>query len=118
MKPPAFELFNMYYLGLTPKFEARFYNLNSIGRHYNVSVQEVEAWLKGYKIPPEIFEHIDFNVAIAHGKAQELGLLGTPKEAEEFARTAFQEAVKALENYSDKAHFEDVNYDDIWGDEK
>ncbi len=118
MKPSAFELFCMYYLGLTPEFQARFYNINSVARHYGVSAQDVESWLEEYHLQPSLFPHIDFNVAKAHGEAQELGLFGTPDEAREFARKTFQQVIAALDTYSENKWFEDVDYEDIWGDGK
>ncbi len=118
MKPSAFQLFCMYYLGLTPEYRARFYNVNSVANHFGVSPREVEDWLFDYHIQPSIFSRIDFNVARAHGKAQELGMFHSTDEARGFARKTFQEVVSALDTYSEKAYFEDVEYDDIWGDFK
>ena len=118
MKPSAFELFCMYHLGLTPEFQARFHNLNAVARHYGVSPREVEGWLLDFHISPSYFPRIKFNLAEAHAKAQEIALVSTPDDARSFARRTFQEVLTALDTYSDKAYFEDVDYDDIWGDHK
>jgi hypothetical protein len=118
VKPSAFELFCMYYLGLTPEFQARFYNLNAVARHYGVSPREVEGWLLDFHISASYFPRIEFNLAEAHGKAQEVALFSSRDDARAFARKTFQEVLTALDTYSDNAYFEDVDYNDIWGDSK
>ena len=116
MKPSAFELFCMYHLGLTPEFQAKFHNLGSVARHYGVSSGEVEVWLEEYRLKPELFLHVDFNLARAHAEAQEIGLFGSPAEAEAFARQTYEKLQQSLPTYSKEKIFEDVDYDDLWGD--
>ena len=116
LKPSAFELFCMYHLGLTPAFRAKFFNLGSVARHYGVSSREVEAWLAEYRLQPELFRHVDFNLARAHADAQEIGLFGTAAETEAFARKTYERLQQSLPTYSKEKVFEDVDYDDLWGD--
>jgi len=116
MKPSPFQLFHMYYLGLTPEFKTRFYNIHAVARHFGVDAGQVEQWLDGFHLRPELFRRIDFNVAKAHGKAQEVGLFGTPDDARDFARRTFEECIAALATYSENKVYEDLDYDDIWGD--
>lgn len=118
VKPSAYQLFCMYYLGLTPEYRAKFYNVNSVARHFGVTPKEVENWLFDYHIQPSVFPRIDYNLAEAHGKAQELGMFYSTDEAKGFAKKTFKEVISALDNYSEKAWFEDVDYDDLWGDFK
>jgi hypothetical protein len=115
MKPSAFELFCMYHLGLSPDFRPKFYNLNMVASHFGVSADEVKTWLEEYHLSPEIFRHIDFNLAVAHGRAQEAAMVGGPDEARSFAQTAFDEMRGALGGYSDKKNQDDVDYDDLLG---
>jgi hypothetical protein len=116
MKPSAFQLFCMYHLGLSPEFEPRFYNLNSVARHFGVLPESVQQWLLEYHIAPEMFPRVSFNVAKAHGEAQDLAMRGEREAAHQFARKAFREYIDSLGAYSEKNYFGDVNYDDIWGD--
>ncbi len=115
MKPSAFELFCMYHLGLSPDFRPKFYNLNMVATHFGVTPDEVRAWLEEYHLSPEIFRHIDFNLAVAHGRAQEAAMVGGPDEVRSFAQTAFDEMRGALGGYSEKKNEDDVDYDDLLG---
>jgi len=115
MKPSALQLFCMYHLGLSPDFRPKFYNLNMVATHFGVSADEVKSWLEEYHLSPEIFRHIDFNLAVAHGRAQEAAMIGGPEEARSFAQTAFDEMRGALGGYSDKKDSDDVDYDDLLG---
>ena len=117
MKPSAFQLFCMYYLGLSPEFESKFYNLHSVARHFGVLPESVRQWLDDYHIAPEMFPRVKFNVAQAHGIAQDLAIQGEREQARQYAKKAFGELLDSLNNYSEKNWFEDVNYDDIWGDQ-
>ncbi|MBM4356162.1 MAG: hypothetical protein FJ109_20615 [Deltaproteobacteria bacterium] len=115
MKPSAFELFCMYHLGLSPDFRPKFYNLNMVASHFGVSPDEVKAWLEEYHLSPEIFRHIDFNLAVAHGRAQEAAMLGSKEEIRAFAQTTFDEMRGALGGYDEKKDSDDVDYDDLLG---
>ena len=116
MQPSAFELFCMYHLGLTPAFRAKFFNLGSVARHFGVPSSDVQQWLEEYRLQPELFSHIDFNLAQAHAEAQEIGMFGTAGETEQFARKTWERLQQALPTYSEDKFFEDVDYDDLWGD--
>ena len=106
----------MYHLGPTPSFRAKFFNLESVARHYGVSAGEVQKWLEEYQLKPELFRHVDFNVAKAHADAQELGMFSTAAEAEQFARETYQQLQQIMPTYSPDKVFEDVDYDNLWGD--
>jgi len=41
MRPSALELFSMYYLGVGPDFQPKFYNAHSVARHFNVTIEQV-----------------------------------------------------------------------------
>jgi hypothetical protein len=116
LKPSAFELFCMYYLGLGPDFRPRFYNVNAIARHFGVSADEIQKWLEGFGMKPEVFRHIDYNVAKAHGKAQDIGLTAgaSTDDTRAFAKETFEQFRRALKGYSPNKVFEDIDYDDIW----
>lgn len=117
-KPSAFELFCLYYLGLTPEFEARFFNLHALARRYNASGDQVQSWLDEFRMTPDIFNRIKFNVAKAHGEAQVLSITGQIQEAEAFSVDAFKQFLEALKTYKQDAYYEDVDYNDIWGDKQ
>jgi hypothetical protein len=117
-RPTAFELFCLYHLGLSPDFEAKFYNLQSIAKHFGVAPGEVQKWLDELNLSPDLFPHIRYNVAVAHAKAQEVAMFEGPDAARAFARSSFEEFVDALQTYDPGRRFEDVDYDDIWGDRK
>jgi hypothetical protein len=116
VKPTAFELFSMYYLGLTPDFKPRFYNLNAVSRHYNTSPDQVTGWLKEMKMESGDFRYADFNLAKAHGDAQAEAICGTQEGTREMAGRLFKEAVEALKASTGNKVYEDINWDDVWGD--
>lgn len=117
MKPNPFELFCMYYLGIGPDGQARFYNVHAIARHFWSSKEDVERWLSEWNMEPDRFPHTDFNLAQAHGKAQELALVGGGKDLQEFCRKTFEEFVRKSATSDRSQWFEDIDYDRIWGDE-
>jgi len=116
MRPSAFQLFCMYYLGLSPEFDSKFYNLNSLARHFGVLPETVDQWLNEYHMAPQMFPRVKFNVAQAHGKAQDLAIQGLRDQARDYARKAFSEYLDSLAGYSEKNYFEDIDYEDIWGE--
>lgn len=118
MKPSPFELFSMYYLGLSPEFRPRFYNLHTIAREYHVSPGEVRQWLIDYHMDPDLFRHIEFNVAAAHGRVQEAALVSSKEEVRSLARSYFIEMQQLRDGYEESRNHEDINYDDIWDDGK
>jgi len=116
VRPPAFLLFCMYYLGLNPEFQSRFYNINTVAGHFGVLPERVKLWLQEYHMTPEIFSHTEFNVAAAHGRAQELTFTASRDDLVSFARAAFEKAKRTLSTYNEAHYIGDVDYDDIWGD--
>lgn len=118
MKPSAFELFSMYHLGLAPDFKARFYNVNAVARHFNVQHDEVDRWLAEYRLTPEVFSRISFNLAQAHGEAQDKAMFGSPQEAKAYALQAFERFLQRLPEYAHDRYYEDVDYEDIWGESR
>ncbi len=118
MKPKPFELFCMYHLGVSPTFETRFYNVNSVARHYQVSVDTVQEWLAEYTMEAERFPHMDFNVAKAHGKVQGLALEGSIDEVQAFCASVFKDFVKKLDTFDVTRRYEDMDYEDLWDTKK
>lgn len=118
MRPSALELFSMYYLGVGPDFEPRFYNAHSVARHFGVSADQVMGWLSEYHMLPDVFPHIDFNVAKAHGQALDVSLTSGREAVKGFCRSSFEEFRRKLEQYDPTRTFEDLDYDRIWGDEE
>jgi len=116
MKPDAFQIFCGYYLGLDREFAAKFFNVHSLAAHYGIDANELQELMTGYKMPPEAMRHIDFNVAKAHGKAQDLVFSGTRQDVVEFAKAAFAEFLEAVGGYDESRVFEDLNYDNIFDD--
>lgn len=106
----------MYYLGLSPDFRPKFYNLHTIARQFGVSTSDVESWLQEYHITPDLFRHIDFNVAVAHGRVQEAALVSSKEEVRNLARASFMEMQQSLGGFDESRNRDDIDYDDIWGD--
>lgn len=117
MKPDAFQIFCGYYLGLDRDFAAKFFNVHSLAAHYGVDAGELQDMMSRFGMPPEAMRHINFNVARAHGTAQDLVFSGSRDELVAFARHAFEEFMAAAKEYDPSKVFEDVNYDNIF-DEK
>lgn len=117
MKPSAFQIFCGYYLGLDKDFGTRFFNIHSLAGHYGISTDELHALMDEYHILPEDMVHIDFNIAKAHGIAQELDFSGQHNELILFAKKSFDEFTQALGGIDKSKVFEDLDYDNVWGDE-
>ncbi len=116
MKPDAFQIFCGYYLGLDREFAARFFNIHSLAAHYGIDADELQTLMADAGMPPEAMRHIDFNVAKAHGRAQDLVFSGTRDDVIAFAKAAFAEFRKASEGFDESRVFEDVNYENIFDD--
>ena len=117
MKPTAFQIFCGYYLGLDSEFAPKFFNIHSLAAHYGIGPEELNRMMADHKMLPEDMRHVDFNVARAHAAAQDLIFEGTRTEIVDFARKAFEEFTNAAGGYDDTKVFEDVDYDNIFGDE-
>ena len=117
MRPSALELFSMYYLGVGPDFQSKFYNMHAVARHFGVTPDQVQGWLSEYHMLPDVFPHVEFNVAKAHGDALDVTLTGGREDVKAFCRRTFEEFRRKLEQYDPTKRFEDVDYDQIWGDE-
>ena len=58
-----FELFCLYYLGLTPKGEYQFVNANQVARHLNWTVGELMQTLSKFQLHPDTVLNTDFPLA-------------------------------------------------------
>jgi len=58
-----FEVFCLYYLGLSPEGEYRFTNGNKIAQRYNWSMAELNAFLKKHNMDPDKVLNTDFPMA-------------------------------------------------------
>ncbi len=58
-----FELFCLYYLGLTPKGEYRFANANQVAGQYNWTVTQLMDHLEKHGLHPDIVLNTDFPLA-------------------------------------------------------
>ena len=114
MKPDAFQIFCGYYLGLDRDFVAKFFNVHSLAAHYGIDSGELQDLMVQYGMPPEAMRHIDFNIAKAHGAAQELVFSGSRDDLIAFARRTFEEFRVAAKGIDASKVFEDVNYDNIF----
>lgn len=114
MKPDAFQIFCGYYLGLDREFSAKFFNIHSLAAHYGIDADELQALMEEHRMPPEAMRHIDFNVARAHGAAQDLVFSGSRDELIAFAKQAFGDFQKAAAGYDETMVFEDLNYENIF----
>lgn len=55
-----FALFCIYYLGLTPEGEVRFFNANQIAQRYNWTVADLMRTLERHRLHPDHVLHTDF----------------------------------------------------------
>lgn len=118
MKPSAFQIFCGYYLGLDSDFGAKFFNVHSLAAHYGIDADELQWLMAEYNMQPEKMRHIDFNIARAHGRAQELTFTATPEDIARHALESFEEFVRAAEKFDPEKVFEDIDYEDIFEDKK
>lgn len=117
-KPSAFQLFCMYHLGLSPRWEPKFYNINSAARELGVLPEQVMFWLREYGLASEQRFHVDYNLARAYGEVQDLAMKGRLDLVKSYAKKVFSEYMQALQGYKDSHKRFDVDYDNIWGDEE
>ncbi len=116
MKPNPFQVYCMYYLGISPEGESRFYHIHAIARHFGTTREQVEQWLSSWGMEAERFPHMDFNVAKAHGQAQDLALSGRTDELHQFCRKSFEDLMSKTGQADRSRWFEDIDYDNIWDD--
>ena len=62
-QPSPFELFCVYYLGLTPEGEYRFVNGNQVAQRYNWTVDDLLRQLKKHSLDPDTVLNTDFPMA-------------------------------------------------------
>lgn len=58
-----FEVFCLYYLGLSSEGAYKFTNANQVAKHYNWSVGELNAYLKKHKMDSDTVVNTDFPLA-------------------------------------------------------
>jgi hypothetical protein len=119
MKARPFDVFVYYHLGLDAQFEYRFRNLHDVAAYFGSSADEVQEFLTRHRIDAATFRHIDFNLSAAHVDAQMLDLEGAAtEERRAFAERTWERFQAALKGYDPRRTFEDLDYDDPWGDGK
>ncbi|HPV04448.1 MAG TPA: hypothetical protein PLC24_07775 [Myxococcota bacterium] len=118
MNPTAFQIFCGYYLGLDSEFGAKFFNVHSLAAHYGIDAGTLQELMAAHGMVPENMRHIDFNVAKAHGIAQELTFTASREDVMRHARDSFDAFVQAARKMDPDKVFEDIDYDDVWEDEK
>jgi hypothetical protein len=96
-----FEVFCWYYLGLSPGGEYRFVNGNHIARHYNVSVNDLLAFLKKHRLHPDTVLNTDFPMARWQVDVQLAAQERGPEQARELAARVFAEYQGRIGNRRD-----------------
>ena len=61
--PDPFDMFCLYYLGLTPEGEVRFVNANQIAKRFNWTAQAVLDFLRKHRMHPDAVLNTDFPLA-------------------------------------------------------
>ena len=61
--PDPFDMFCLYYLGLTPEGEVRFVNANQIAKRFNWTPQAVLDYLRKHRMHPDAVLNTDFPMA-------------------------------------------------------
>ncbi len=84
-----FELFCLYYLGLSPEGEYRFVNGNQIAKRYNCTVAELMAFLKDHQLDPDTVLNTDFPMARYQVDIQLAAEGGDAEQAMELAGRVF-----------------------------
>jgi len=72
------EMFQLYYLGLTPEGTVRFMNANKVAKHYNWTPEDVMAYLKRHRMDPDTVLACDFPMAEWQVKIQLAAQDNTP----------------------------------------
>lgn len=60
MMPDPFQIFCLYYLGLTPEGEVRFQNANQVARHFNWTPEMLLKFLHDHRLHPDLVLNTDF----------------------------------------------------------
>lgn len=118
MKTTPFTVFCGYYLGLNKNFEAAWFNIHTLAKHLEMSPENLRALMDDHFMIPERVRHIDYNIAKAHATAQELAMDGRRDDVITFAKHTFMEFRQAMGSYDESRDFEDINYDEIFPEEK
>lgn len=114
----AYRLFCFYHLGFDDELEYRFRNLHHAVAHFGVPADVIKARLEETRMDADTISRSSFNLARAHADAMELDLVGAPTEQRRaFAKRSFAELRAALDGPLTGAPGDDVDWDDVWGDE-
>lgn len=115
-RPDTFRLFAFYHLGFDDEFRYRFRNLHAAARHFGATPDQVLAWLAQDRLDPDTLSRTEFNLAQAHGEAQDLEYRGAGRaDKEAFARLAFARYLEALERPLADEPKSDIDYDNPLG---
>ena len=60
MNPDPFQIFCLYYLGLTPEGEVRFQNANQVARRFNWTPDMLLDFLRKHRLHPDLVLNTDF----------------------------------------------------------
>jgi len=85
------ELFNWYYLGLSPRGEHKFLNGNQVAQSYNWTVDELMKALKKHRIDPDTVLNTDFPMARYQVDVQLAAERHGPEQLLELASRIFAE---------------------------
>ncbi len=86
-----FELFCLYYLGLTPEGDYRFANANQIAARLNCTVEDLMGTLHGHGLHPDTVLNTDFPLARYQVDIQIAAESASPEWLKDFAERVYQE---------------------------
>lgn len=86
-----FELFCLYYLGMTPEGQYQFSNANHIAARMNWSVDELMQTLRGHGLHPDTVVNTDFPLARYQADFQIAAENESPQRLKAFAERIYEE---------------------------
>lgn len=91
MASDPFELFCLYYLGLTPEGAYRFANANQLAARLNCTVDDLMGALKGHGLHPDTVLNTDFPLARYQVDVQIAAENASPEWMRDFAQRIYAE---------------------------
>jgi hypothetical protein len=91
MVPDPFEVFCLYYLGLSPEGEVRFRNANQVAQRYNWTPQMLLDFLQKHRMHPDLVLNTDFPFAVHQVELQLAAARETPPELQARALRIYED---------------------------
>jgi DNA-binding transcriptional LysR family regulator len=94
VNPDLFEIFSLYYLGLSPGGEVRFRNANQVAKLYNWTAQMLLDFLRQHELHPDVVLNTDFPLASHQVDLQLAVGRENPEQLRERAQRIYEDFVR------------------------